>query len=204
MLKVSAWLKLVLWEATVQVFLGKGVLKICSIFTGEHPCRSVISINLPWKVSQSSQGKRNGAFSLGTLGAFQNSRNFEKTLKRLLLSIWKQLFTYFRITSIYVYGNNVEMLKVPIWLKLVLWEAATETAIEITLRHWCSPENLLHIFRKHFPKNTSGWLLLSFEGPLKTLSKRYFLSYKYCLPISLYCLTKHMARQEMICIVSKP
>ena len=27
-----------------EVFLGKGVLKICSKFTGEHPCRSVNSI----------------------------------------------------------------------------------------------------------------------------------------------------------------
>ena len=29
-----------------EVFLGKGVLKICSKFTGEHPCRSVISVKL--------------------------------------------------------------------------------------------------------------------------------------------------------------
>ena len=29
-----------------EVFLGKGVLKICSKFTGEHPCRSLISIKL--------------------------------------------------------------------------------------------------------------------------------------------------------------
>ena len=29
-----------------EVFLGKGVLKICSKFTGEHPCRSAISIKL--------------------------------------------------------------------------------------------------------------------------------------------------------------
>ena len=29
-----------------EVFLGKGVLKICSKLTGEHPCRSVISIKL--------------------------------------------------------------------------------------------------------------------------------------------------------------
>ena len=29
-----------------EVFIGKGVLKICSKFTGEHPCRSVISIKL--------------------------------------------------------------------------------------------------------------------------------------------------------------
>ena len=29
-----------------EVFLGKGVLKICCKFTGEQPCRSAISINL--------------------------------------------------------------------------------------------------------------------------------------------------------------
>ena len=29
-----------------EVFLGKGVLKICIRFRGEHPCRSVISIIL--------------------------------------------------------------------------------------------------------------------------------------------------------------
>ena len=29
-----------------DVFLRKGVLKICSTFTGEHPCRSAISIKL--------------------------------------------------------------------------------------------------------------------------------------------------------------
>ena len=32
--------------------------------------------------------------------------------------------------------------------------------IEITLRHGCSPVNLLHIFETLFLKNTSGWLLL--------------------------------------------
>ena len=33
-------------EAQV-VFLGKGALKICSKFTGEHPFRSVITIKFP-------------------------------------------------------------------------------------------------------------------------------------------------------------
>ena len=28
------------------VFIGKGVMKICSKFTGEHPCLSVISVKL--------------------------------------------------------------------------------------------------------------------------------------------------------------
>ena len=58
-----------------EVFLGNGVLKICSKFTGEHPCQSVISI-------------------------------------------------------------------------------------KITLRHVCSPVNLLHVFRTTFYKNTSGRLLV--------------------------------------------
>ena len=30
--------------------------------------------------------------------------------------------------------------------------------IEIVLRHWCSPVNLLHIFRTPFLKNTSDGL----------------------------------------------
>ena len=68
-----------------EVFLEKGILKICSKFTGEHPCRSVISIKLLC--------------------------NF----------------------------------------------------IEITLRHGCSPANLMHIFRTPFSKNTSGWLLPKLE-----------------------------------------
>ena len=35
------------------------------------------------------------------------------------------------------------------------------SSIEITLRHGCSPMDLLHIFRTAFLKKTSGWLLLS-------------------------------------------
>ena len=101
------------------MFLGKGVLKVCSIFTGEHPCRSVVSINLPWKVSQSSQAKWNGAFSLGTLGAFQNSRNFEKTLKRLLR------FKYME-TIIYVFSYNKHLR---IWKQC--WNAEGSNLVEI-------------------------------------------------------------------------
>ena len=33
--------------------------------------------------------------------------------------------------------------------------------IEMTLRHRVSPVNLVHIFKKPFLKNTSGWLLLT-------------------------------------------
>ena len=76
-----------------ELFLGKPVLKICSKFTGEHPCQRVISIKL-----------------------------------------------------------------------------------QIALRHGCSPVNLLHIFRTAFPKNTSGWLLLTVAFS-KSL---FFYSHKKC------------------------
>ena len=82
-----------------EVFLGKGVLKICDKFTGEHPCRSAISIKLLC--------------------------NF----------------------------------------------------IQIALRHGWSPVNCMHIFGKPFLKNTSGWLLLPFDGILFSYYV-YFVKYK--------------------------
>ena len=44
--------------------------------------------------------------------------------------------------------------------------------IEITLRHGCSPVNLLHVFRTPFPRNTSGWLLLHI--PIQSNTNRNF------------------------------
>ena len=38
--------------------------------------------------------------------------------------------------------------------------------IKITLRHGCSPVNLLHIFRTPFPKNISEGLLLLILQPV--------------------------------------
>ena len=34
------------FQICISAPLRKGILKICSKFTGEHPCRSVISMNL--------------------------------------------------------------------------------------------------------------------------------------------------------------
>ena len=44
--------------------------------------------------------------------------------------------------------------------------------IETALRHECSPVNLLHIFRTHFPRNTSGWLLLHLEPCQASILRR--------------------------------
>ena len=95
-----------------EVFLTKGVLKIYSKFTGEHPCRSAISIKLLC--------------------------NF----------------------------------------------------IEIALRYGCSPVSLLHIFRKPFSRNTSGWLLL--VRPFSVIFETFLCYFRcffrlYILSISPQC-----------------
>ena len=47
--------------------------------------------------------------------------------------------------------------------------------IEITLRHGCSPVNLLHIFRTHFTKNTSWTAVSERWYNLKAISGTYWL-----------------------------
>ena len=56
------------------------------------------------------------------------------------------------------------------------------TLAEIPLRHWCSPVNLLHIFRTPFPKNTSGGLLLRLTCKLGSSNvASLFLFYSHCI-----------------------
>ena len=44
--------------------------------------------------------------------------------------------------------------------EMFLGKGVLKICCKFTLRYGCSPVNLLHIFRKPFLKNTSGWLLL--------------------------------------------
>ena len=48
--------------------------------------------------------------------------------------------------------------------------------IEITLRHRCSPVNLLHIFKTRFPKNFSVGLLLNFVFIRCNFPKFYYVA----------------------------
>ena len=87
--KLSCNLTWIYRSSHPEVFQRRGLLKICSKYNGEHPCRSVILIKM--------------------------QSNF----------------------------------------------------IEITLRHECSPINLLHIFRGPSLKNTSGWLLFNIQSRIQ-------------------------------------
>ena len=52
-----------------EVFLGKGVLNICSKFTGEHPCQSAISLKL--QVNFFEITHRYGCFLVNWLHVFR-------------------------------------------------------------------------------------------------------------------------------------
>ena len=73
-----------------EAFLGKGVLKICSKFTGEHPCRSVIATatllksNFGMGVPVNLQHIFRGSFPRNTSGwlllVFEDKAFFKKTI----------------------------------------------------------------------------------------------------------------------------
>ena len=64
-----------------EVFLEKGVLKICNKFTGEQPCRSVISIKL----------LRRGCSCVNLLHIFRTPF-LKNTSERLLLNLSLERF----------------------------------------------------------------------------------------------------------------
>ena len=62
----------VIWSfrsSHTEVFLGKGVLKICSKFTGEHSCRSAVSIKLLYRFIEI--GLRQGCSPVNLLHIFR-------------------------------------------------------------------------------------------------------------------------------------
>ena len=69
-----------------EVFLEKGVLKICSKFTGEHPCRSAISISLLCNFIEIAL--RHGCSPVNLLHIFRASF-FKNTSGGLLLNFVK-------------------------------------------------------------------------------------------------------------------
>ena len=80
------------------MFLGKVVLKICSKFTGEHPCRSVISIKLLCNFIEIAL--RHGCSPVNLLHIFSTCFN-RNTSGRLLLSLFT-LTNFICINLIYV------------------------------------------------------------------------------------------------------
>ena len=90
-----------------EVFLRKGVMKICSKFTGEHPCRSVISIKLLCNFIEIAL--RHGCSSVNLLHIFRTPfpRN---TSERLLLDS-RKLFSVIWILTVSPEIKNCDFYK---------------------------------------------------------------------------------------------
>ena len=60
-------------SSRTKAFLGKGALKICSKFTGEHTCRSVISIKVAKQSNFIEIALRHGCSPVNLLHIFRTS-----------------------------------------------------------------------------------------------------------------------------------
>ena len=80
------------------------------------------------------------------------SKNQKKINTKLLISKRINIFDDY---SEYQYDGSFDLYQ-----KQPSRSVKVKLLIEITLRHGCSPVNLLHIFRTPFSMNTSGTLLL--------------------------------------------
>ena len=142
------------------MFLGKDILKICSTFTGEHPSRSVILIKLLCNFIEIAL--RHGCSPVKLLHIFRTPF-YKNTSGGLLLSdsFVNEDLVCFVIKRQKQPSNGVVLYKGVLKLcSKFTGELPCRSVIEITLRHGCSPVNLLHIFRIPLPKNTSGGQLL--------------------------------------------
>ena len=76
-----------------EVFLGKGVLKICSKFRGEHRCQSVISIKLQSNFIEITL--HHGCSPVNFLANFQNTFSYEHLWVAASENIYTSVEKYF-------------------------------------------------------------------------------------------------------------
>ena len=88
-----------------EVFLGKGVLKICSKFTGEHPCRSAISIKLLCNFIEITF--RHGCSPVNLQHIFRTP--FLKDTSGTLLLRNVIIMNYFLLVEVVDFHNNIDL-----------------------------------------------------------------------------------------------
>ena len=110
------------------------------------------------------------------------------------------VFTHAFIQLIFNVMNRIKIINQG-WLELFIKLSYIKRVlhlqsnfIEFTLRLGCSHVNLMHIFRAPFPRNTSGWLLLSVwvffakeEMKKEILFMRIKFSFPYVYKIYFIC-----------------
>ena len=74
--------------APPELFLGKGVLKQCSKFTGEHPCRCLISIKVALQLCLCANKVFTFVFQYM---AFSNNAAFTDVKEAMMEELWRRL-----------------------------------------------------------------------------------------------------------------
>ena len=87
-----------------EVFLGTGVLKICSKFTGEHPCRSVISTKLLCSVVEIAH--RHGCSPVNVLHIFRTPFPKNTSGRLLLTNVCDKITFTFRLITCFICNDT--------------------------------------------------------------------------------------------------
>ena len=112
------------------VFLWKGVLKICSKFTGEHSCQSVVSIKLPSSFIEIAL--RHGWSPVKLLHIFRTPfpRNTSRWLL-LSLSCWREE----RRLQALMIDDGQYYCRVKIWLRLEKFKKLNTSLVDLMMEN---------------------------------------------------------------------
>ena len=136
-------------------------MKIYSKFTGKHPCRSMISINL---LCQSTYGGLPLGFTCSPQTSIYRIRTTFSLGRNICNKVRKPSKKHQK-SLIYAFAYFVDTIYRRTPMPKCDFNKVAGNFIETTLWHWCSPVNLLQIFRTHFSKNTSERLFLILKHP---------------------------------------
>ena len=150
------------------MFFKINVLQNFTNFIGKHLCWCLFWIKLQaWRPANLLKRDFNTGVSCEVCETFKN------TYFPILKNIWERLILFKANQTSFFQKQSPR--GVPRKRCSKNMQQMQSNFIEITLRHGCSPVNLLHIFRTPFIKVTSGWLLLVFiESLWKVVLERCF------------------------------
>ena len=141
-----------------EMFLGKDVLKICSKFTGEHSCRSMISIKLLCNFIEITLWHGCSLVnSLYILRALFWKNTYEGLLLFILLV---EIAIWILINLITFKKNLLHLNKYAIWAE---WILSMEKNTNFLLKHeWCSIELHLHQQLLWWKNKNFKWIIILF------------------------------------------
>ena len=99
-----------------ETFLGKGVLEICSNFTGEHPCRSLISIKLFCNFIKITL--RHGCFPVNLLHIFRTPFH-KNTFGWLLLK--RGIIPFYAFQAFLLFPSTINLASSSHWEKKLVF-----------------------------------------------------------------------------------